>query len=135
MLLDFVRGEVAKVLGHRAPSQLNVQQGLFDMGLDSLMAVELRSRLESASGERLPSTLTFNYPNIQALTTYLEESVFVIDPPQEAVHTSLTTGDGAGDAAADISVAGNQFDEMTEQELLSLVDSELAAIVDLVTGD
>ena len=41
------------------------------MGMDSLMAVELKGRLERSLGVPLPSTLTFNYPTIKALTDYL----------------------------------------------------------------
>ena len=35
------------------------------------MSVELRRRLERGAGHRLPSTLTFNYPNIAALASFL----------------------------------------------------------------
>ncbi len=38
--------------------------GLFEMGMDSLMSVELRKRLERGAGRKLPATLTFNYPNV-----------------------------------------------------------------------
>jgi hypothetical protein len=43
------------------------------MGMDSLMSVELKRRLEKCCGKRLPSTLTFNYPNVSALAAYLLE--------------------------------------------------------------
>ena len=46
--------------------------GLFDLGMDSLMAVELKRRLERGVGQPLPSTLTFNYPNVGALAGFLE---------------------------------------------------------------
>jgi hypothetical protein len=45
------------------------------MGMDSLMSVELKGRLESAVGTTLPSTLTFNYPNAGALAGFLVEEV------------------------------------------------------------
>lgn len=48
------------------------------MGMDSLMAVELRSRLQKRSGKPLPSTLTFNYPNASALTQFLEQLLFTL---------------------------------------------------------
>jgi myxalamid-type polyketide synthase MxaE and MxaD len=63
------------------------REGFFDMGMDSLMAVELKSRLEAMFGQPLPSTLTFNYPNIEAVSGYLETELF-------------TDSDGADETAA-----------------------------------
>ena len=45
---------------------------LLELGMDSLMSVELRKRLESGVGRALPSTLTFNYPNVAALAGYID---------------------------------------------------------------
>ncbi|HYJ96498.1 MAG TPA: phosphopantetheine-binding protein, partial [Burkholderiaceae bacterium] len=49
--------------------------GLFDLGMDSLMAVELKRRLERGIGKPLPSTLTFNYPNVGALAAFLDSQL------------------------------------------------------------
>jgi acyl transferase domain-containing protein len=67
----FVHAEVAKVLSVPAVQHIDDEQGLFEMGMDSLMSVELKSCLEKGVGHALPSTLTFNYPTIAALTDYL----------------------------------------------------------------
>ncbi|HEX8119294.1 MAG TPA: KR domain-containing protein, partial [Pyrinomonadaceae bacterium] len=57
-LVDFIRDEVASVLGYD-PSQLtDTKQGLFEMGFDSLMAVELNKRLEAVCERPLPPTMT-----------------------------------------------------------------------------
>ncbi|MBV8273853.1 MAG: SDR family NAD(P)-dependent oxidoreductase [Verrucomicrobia bacterium] len=60
-----------EVLGFDLSREIDLDQGLFDMGMDSLMAVELKGRLERSLGVQLPSTLTFNFPTINALTDYL----------------------------------------------------------------
>ena len=72
MLIEFVSREVAAVLGLDASQPVPIDKGLFDMGMDSLMSVELKRRLERGGGQTLPSTLTFNYPNVGALAGFLE---------------------------------------------------------------
>jgi acyl transferase domain-containing protein/acyl carrier protein len=49
----------------------------FDAGMDSLMALELRNRLQAALGANLPATLVFDYPNIEALAGALHERMNV----------------------------------------------------------
>src|SRR5690606_12130637 len=50
---------------------LDSERGFFEVGLDSLMSVELKTRLEKRFGTRLPATLTFNYPTVAAVAEYL----------------------------------------------------------------
>ena len=71
VLTELVQREVASVLAWPDSSSVPIATGLFDLGMDSLMAVELRRRLERAAGQPLPSTLTFNYPNVGALVGFL----------------------------------------------------------------
>ena len=77
LLLTHVRDEAARVLGHD-PSRLDVRQGLFDMGLDSLMSVELKSRLERSANHKLPMTLTFNYPTAEAIADFLLQELQLV---------------------------------------------------------
>ena len=70
VLRDEVRLLAAKVLGAPAPS-IDVDEPLRDLGLDSLMAVELRNRIGTAVGRTLPATITFDFPTVAALTAYL----------------------------------------------------------------
>jgi NAD(P)-dependent dehydrogenase (short-subunit alcohol dehydrogenase family)/acyl carrier protein len=71
LLLDFVQAAVAAVLKTPPDEPPSHDAGLFDLGMDSLMSVELKRRLERGFGARLPSTLTFNYPNVRALAGFL----------------------------------------------------------------
>ncbi len=53
------------------PAKPDLKQGLFELGMDSLMAVELRSRLEAGLGQALPPTIAFDHPTIERLARHL----------------------------------------------------------------
>ncbi|WP_133169036.1 type I polyketide synthase [Streptomyces sp. DH-12] len=70
-LTVLVRREAAVVLGIETAQGVGAGQVLKDLGLDSLMAVELRRRLSAATGLSLPSTLAFDHPTPTAVATHL----------------------------------------------------------------
>jgi acyl transferase domain-containing protein/SAM-dependent methyltransferase/acyl carrier protein len=70
---DYVRGHVINVLQLAPDRRPSVHHRLMDLGLDSLMAVQLRNLLESGLGleQSLPATLMFDYPTIASISTFL----------------------------------------------------------------
>ncbi|NGO73588.1 hypothetical protein G5C65_35735 [Streptomyces sp. SB3404] len=74
-LLNLVRGHVATVLGHGDPEAVQADAPFKDLGFDSLTAVELRNRLGSAIGRRLPTALVFDYPHPGAVAGLLRELI------------------------------------------------------------
>jgi polyketide synthase 12 len=81
-VLDWVREQVAVVLGHASGTNLDVDQAFKYLGFDSLTSVELCNRLAAATGLRLPSTLVFSYPTPRLLGKHIAGKL-VITPQAE----------------------------------------------------
>jgi acyl transferase domain-containing protein len=77
LLVRYVRERVATVLRVDPTRAIDRGQRLMDMGLDSLMAVELRSLLGVGLGleRQLPVTLMFDHPTIDSIARYLDRDV------------------------------------------------------------
>ena len=87
LLVSFLQQEVQAVL--RLPTAPEPTVGFFDLGMDSLMAVELRNRLNRAFADEyvVPNTVVFDYPDIASLANHLVEELGDISdapapPPQ-----------------------------------------------------
>jgi microcystin synthetase protein McyG len=120
ILVEFVRNEAAAVLGAEDRESVALDAGLFEMGMDSLMSVELRKRLERGAGRRLPSTLTFNYPNIAALAGFLQRELVV---PEGSAAVAL-----APEAKpAVVVVATDDLDSLSDEQLEARLLARLEA--------
>jgi NAD(P)-dependent dehydrogenase (short-subunit alcohol dehydrogenase family)/acyl carrier protein len=71
----FVRERALRALGLDPSRPVDPRTPLGELGLDSLLAVELRNTLGTALGKALPATLLFDYPTLDALTEHILVSV------------------------------------------------------------
>ncbi|MFE2043043.1 SDR family NAD(P)-dependent oxidoreductase [Streptomyces sp. NPDC059477] len=101
-LLELVRTEVAAVLRHDGPSAIAPGRAFTDLGFDSLAAVELRNRLNTATGLRLPATLVFDHPTSRALADHIHATVFApADRTDRAGRPAAPAARGTADDTAD----------------------------------
>jgi acyl carrier protein len=84
VLLDQVRTEAATVLGHPSRHRVEPDQSFLELGVDSLMAVELRNRLATATGRTLPATLVFDHPSPRRLAHHLHTRLAPAEPAAAA---------------------------------------------------
>ncbi len=77
LLEDHLRAQIADILGW-SPESISLEQGFFDLGMDSLASVALRNRVQSSLGVTLSATLLFTYSTLEALIDYLAEEVLGI---------------------------------------------------------
>ncbi|MEI6260588.1 MAG: type I polyketide synthase [Deltaproteobacteria bacterium] len=82
VLLDYVQMQVADVLGEKVSDGIKPRQRLFDLGIDSLIAVELRNRLQSGLNIPLEATLVFDYPTVEALVDHFMENLHFLNDPE-----------------------------------------------------
>ncbi|WP_062213689.1 type I polyketide synthase [Streptomyces sp. NBRC 109706] len=104
LLLTLVRTEAAAALGHAGPADIEPGRAFRDLGFDSLTAVDIRNRLRSATGLRLPTTIAFDHPTPNALTDFLAERL--LGRPADADTPAVRAPAGAWAADEPIAIVG-----------------------------
>jgi acyl transferase domain-containing protein len=120
LMLEFVREHALRVLGLRPTHALGTRQPLNELGLDSLMAVELRNSLAASLGCTLPATLLFDYPTIEALSQYLAQH----GPTGRAAESGAETP--ASGAGVDRTDRIDRIEQLSDDDVDRLLAERLA---------
>ena len=121
LVSSLIAGETRHVLGLEAEEQLDPDRGLFEMGMDSLMSVQLKGRLEKSVGCTLPATLTFTYPTVNALTDFLLGEVLKIST--NSVVDSSSQNESNETLAPDENLA-----DLSDEQIKTMLSTELSSL-------
>jgi acyl carrier protein len=114
LLVAHIQETVAKILALTALPAATV--GFTDLGMDSLMAIDLRRRLERSLQLTLPSTLAFEYPTAERLATQLlTESLADLLPPALPAAGHANGHGVTNDSADPAFVAHHEPDELAAE--------------------
>ncbi|HEU4409434.1 MAG TPA: beta-ketoacyl reductase, partial [Polyangiaceae bacterium] len=116
---------VARVL-RLDPARLEASVPFGSLGLDSLMGLEIRNRLEAGLALKLPATLLWTYPSVDAVTTFL--GTRLAPPAPEAAAETEPPPAPPEPAGADIGVALLEQTVLSRDEADRLLAEELASL-------
>jgi surfactin synthase thioesterase subunit/acyl carrier protein len=109
------------------PAELPLDEPLMSLGIDSLMGLELRSRLEAALGLRLSGTLIWAYPTISMLVDYLLDRIAEVVPPPSATTSLANFGNGEPNSP---NVSAEDLERLSIEEKEALLERTLAELED-----
>jgi polyketide synthase 12/myxalamid-type polyketide synthase MxaB len=116
LLLAHIREQAGRVLGLDSSYQVDPRRPLQELGLDSLMAVELRHGLTASLGCALPTTLLFDYPTMDALAGRLLHELALDQIPERSAPP------GGIEQQAQ---ATSALDQLSDEEAEALLVAEL----------
>jgi acyl transferase domain-containing protein len=150
LLTDLVCRNTAVVLGHGAAEVIDRHRGFLDLGMTSLTGVELRNRLTTETGLRLPTSMIFDYATPTVLAAHLRAQLGTatdrapalaeLDRFEAALSTATPDADTRKrllkrlaalqwrlEDTADGSAKNDpaEFDSVTDDEMFALINNEL----------
>jgi acyl carrier protein len=115
---DVLRKQVSQVL-RIAEGNVDAKTPLTSLGMDSLMGLELRNRIETVLGVKMPATLLWTYPTIEALSAHL---LGQLDPAAGAAGAQPSQSEKTEEAAKELE---SQVAAMGQDDVLAMLDEAL----------
>ncbi len=121
-LSEYISQQVCGLLEIPDSSTLDVTRGFFDFGMDSLMAVSLRTRLEQQLGCKLVASTIFDFPSVERLTNYLLALLFTEEKVSKDIEpkSPQTLMPQAPVPAVE--------NELSDSEIAALIEGELSSL-------
>ncbi|WP_435811874.1 type I polyketide synthase [Streptomyces massasporeus] len=117
------RTQVAAVLGHADENQVGDRSPFKELGVDSVIAVELRNRLQDHTGLGLPVTVIFDHPSLEKLVDFLLATAFPEDGSERA-DTTEPAGGRDQERAREAQEAEERINEMDVDDLVRIMLGE-----------
>ena len=73
LLVTAIQTQLAEVLGLADPEHIAINNSVFDYGLNSLMAIDLKQRLQAFSDAPLPASIVMKHDSVNKLASYISE--------------------------------------------------------------
>ncbi len=132
-LVGYLWGKVTRILGFSEDTPLDVEAGLFDLGMDSIMALQLKEQLADEFNHPIRSTLVFNYPSIGDIAGYLKDTVLqeLFGGPGETETSDQASGYRGEPIPEESSVQDiedDDLDGLSEDKLGDMLDEKLAKL-------
>lgn len=115
IIVEFLQQQVCRVMGFRSGEEPEPHRGLFDLGLDSLLALELKNRVQLGLKRDFPATAVFDYPSIDSLADYLLREVLLLEPVKASAPASNGNGSGILE----------QIDGLSEEQVQALLNQRM----------
>ena len=125
ILIDRIQTQVVQILKLN-PAEFKLERGFADLGMDSLMAIELRNRLEKSLNISLPLALVFEYPTVKQLANYIATNIF--NWQQNLSQNLPITEDRSSEFLATI-------EQLNEAEVQAAIAQEMAELERLIKGE
>ncbi|MBP0013349.1 MAG: type I polyketide synthase [Roseofilum sp. SBFL] len=126
ILIEHIRGQVVQVLGLSSSQLPEMNLGFMEIGMDSLMAVELKNRLQNQLETHLPETIAMEYPTIAKLSLYVEELMEWQAKEQEKVSGGQSQREGSEEDLFP------NLEEISEEDFEALAAQQLETLKNML---